>query len=279
MNLPKKYLDKVVRAALQEDAASMDVTTKTLVPPGTRAQAYLVAKEPLVLCGMDLFKSAMRLRDSRIRVKAHFKEGSFLKKSAVLAEITGPARGILSGERVGLNYLQHLSGIATLTRRYVDRMAGTKAVLLDTRKTTPGMRLLERYAVKTGGGQNHRMDLQSAVMVKDNHRHLLASMSEVMERLERCPEGVPIIVEVESLEQLEEAYRLGARYIQLDNMSLAEMKWAVRTVGKKCRLEATGGITLKNIRQVAKTGVGFISVGAITHSAPAVDISLELVEK
>jgi len=279
MNLPKKYLEKVVRAALQEDAASMDVTTQTLVPLGRRTQAYLVAKEPLVLCGMDLFKAAMRLRDSRIRVKSHFKEGVFLKKSAVIAEITGPARGILSGERVGLNFLQHLSGIATLTRRYVARLAGTKAVLLDTRKTTPGLRLLERYAVKTGGGQNHRMDLQSAVMVKDNHRHLLASLSEVMERLEKCPEGIPIIVEVESLEQLEEAYRLGARYIQLDNMSLAEMKWAVRTVGKKCRLEATGGITLKNIRQVAKTGVGFISVGAITHSAPAVDISLELVEK
>lgn len=276
MKIPQKYLEKVVRQALQEDAAKLDLTTKALIPLGQRASARLVAKEGLVLCGMPLFKKAMKLRDDRIRVKSHFKEGATIRKSTVIAEMNGPARGILSGERVGLNFLQRMSGIATLTHRYVERLEGTGAQLLDTRKTTPGLRILERYAVRLGGGKNHRLDLKSAVMVKDNHRALLPSLEEIMKKLKKLRNSVPVIVEVESLDQLEEAYRLGARYIQLDNMKLPELKWAVRTMGKNCELEATGRINLRNIRQVARTGVQYISVGAITHSAPAVDISLEL---
>jgi nicotinate-nucleotide pyrophosphorylase (carboxylating) len=199
-----------------------------------------------------------------------------VKKGAVIAELSGSARAILSGERVALNFLQRLSGIATLTRRYVETVRGTKAKIMDTRKTTPGLRLLERYAVKTGGGVNHRFDLSSAVMVKDNHVAIAGSVGEALRRLARFRGGKPVIVEVKNLRELSAALQRGAPHVLLDNMSAAGLRQAVRLAAGRCRLEASGGVNLKNVRRIAKTGMDFISVGALTHAVAAVDISLEI---
>jgi nicotinate-nucleotide pyrophosphorylase (carboxylating) len=181
---------------------------------------------------------------------------------------------LLSGERTALNFLQHLSGIATFTAKFVEQVKGTKAKILDTRKTTPGLRLLEKYAVQTGGGHNHRIDLRSAVMVKDNH---LAAIGSIKTALQRLRTKLPIVVEAQNLKQLESALAAGARHVLLDNMSPAQLKKAVRIARGRARLEASGGVSLKNVRTIARTGVDFISVGALTHSAAAVDISLECV--
>lgn len=275
MKLTQSHIDKLIRQALQEDAAGRDITTQTLIPLGTPGRAQLIARQDMILCGMEFFKTAFELRDSRISVSQHFQEGAKVKKGMELAEVAGPARGILSAERVALNFLQRLSGIATLTGKFVEQLKGTKAKLLDTRKTTPGWRLLERYAVKTGGGMNHRFDLSEAVMVKDNHLALVGDIHEVLRHLKKIKRKVPVIVEVDSLSGVRAALDAKVPYLQLDNMTLPTLKKAVALAKGSCRLEATGGITLKNIRAVAKTGVDFISVGAITHSAPAADLSLE----
>lgn len=275
MSLSAKQMDPIIRRALQEDAASQDLTTRTLIPLRTPARARLVSREPLVFCGFPIFKKTFKLRETRIKVKSHFEEGAWVKAGAILAEVYGPARGILSAERVALNFLQRLSGVATLTRRYVEQLKGTKTQLLDTRKTTPGLRLFEKYAVKIGGGENHRFDLRSGVMIKDNHRALMGDFSQALQKLKQLPRTIPIVIEVESLSDLDKAIQAGFKHIQLDNMTRAQIQSAVERSKGRCRLEATGGITLKNIRAIAETGVDYISVGAITHSAPAVDLSLE----
>ena len=276
MSLTAKQIDPIIRRALLEDAAAQDVTTRTLIPLRTPGRVRLIAREKLVLCGFPVFKKTFKLRETRIKVKSHFEEGVWVKPGAILAEVYGPARGILSAERVALNFLQRMSGVATLTRRYVEQLKGTRAKLLDTRKTSPGLRILEKYAVKMGGGQNHRFDLKTGVMIKDNHRGLMGSFAEAKQKLEDLPKNIPVVLEVESLEDLEEAIQLGFKHIQLDNMSRIQIQKAVQLAKGKCRLEATGGITLKNIKTIAATGVDYISVGALTHSAPAVDLSLEL---
>lgn len=262
--------------ALREDAAFDDITTRAIVPKDLNAKAVLLAKQDLVLCGMPLVAASFRLLDPKIRIRAKYKEGARVKKGAVLAEVSGSARALLSGERVALNFLQRLCGIATLTRRYVDAVRGTKAKILDTRKTTPGLRLLERYAVATGGGVNHRFDLRSAAMAKDNHLAVAGSVREAMARLARWKGRRPIIVEVKDLRELAEALDAGACRILLDNMPVARITEAVRRTAGRAVLEASGGVSLKNIRSIAATGVDFVSVGALTHSAPAADISLDL---
>ncbi len=275
MRIPAKTLRPLVLSALREDAAFDDVTTQAIVPKNQKAKVILLAKQDLVLCGLEVAEAAFRLLDPKIRFRSKAKEGQALKRGAILAEIEGSARALLSAERVALNFLQRLSGIATLTRRYVEAVRGTGAKMLDTRKTTPGMRLLERYAVSVGGGVNHRFDLKSAAMIKDNHLVAAGSVAEALRRIEARKIKVPIIIEVKNLRELREALKAGVKRLLLDNMKPADLRRAVRIAGRGCRLEASGGVNLKNIRKIAATGVDFISVGALTHSAPAVDISLE----
>lgn len=277
MTLPN--LNEIIQRALDEDAAFHDITTSSLVPKNRRARAILLAKEDLILCGMPLLKQVIKSLDPGIKLKTRFQEGKKVRKGQAIAELSGKAGALLSGERVALNFLQRLSGIATLTRRYVDAVAGTGVKILDTRKTTPGLRLLEKYAVKTGGGFNHRFDLKSVAMVKDNHWVAVGSITGAWRRLLPLSKKIPVILEIKTLSELKEALACGAPYLQLDNMGLPLLKKAVALVrrhGKnRSLLEATGGVNLKNIRSIAKTGIDFISVGALTHSAPAVDISLE----
>ena len=269
-------LRALVLAALREDAAFADRTTRAIVPKNRQAKAILLAKQDLVLCGLEVAELAFRLLDPKIRFRPKAKDGQRLKRGTVFAELQGSARAILSAERVALNFLQRLSGIATLTRRYVEAAKGSRAKILDTRKTTPGLRWLERYAVRAGGGFNHRFDLKSAAMAKDNHLVAAGSVSEALRRLKVAKIRVPVIVEVKNRRELEEALKAGARHVLLDNMKPPQLREAVRIAAGRCRLEASGGVKLQTVGKIAKTGVDFISVGALTHSAPAVDISLEI---
>ncbi len=279
------WIKKIVRAALDEDAAFDDVTTQTLVSKNTKAQAILLAKEDLILCGMPVVEVVFKMLDPRVKIHSYFKEGNRVRRGKTIAKISGHARVLLSGERVALNFLQHLSGIATLTRSFVDKVKGTKAKILDTRKTMPGLRLLERYAVCVGGGFNHRFDLKSVAMVKDNHLAVVGSITKAWERLLSLAKKIPVILEVKNFRELQAALDCGAPYLQLDNMSIPQLKKAVETVRRRgarlCAptLEATGGVRLENVRAIAKTGVDFISAGAITHSVRAVDISLEIIKQ
>lgn len=275
--LPKNIVDEILRRALREDGSRKDATTKTLIPLRTQAWAALIAKEPLVLCGLPIFIRTLKLQDPRLKVKGYFTEGARVPKGARVAEIYGPARGLLAAERVALNFLQRLSGIATLTRAFVEQVKGTDVKILDTRKTTPGLRLLERYAVRTGGGHNHRFDLSETMMVKDNHKALLPFQAILKKIQKRRGRGKnPCIVEVETMAEVQAALQFKAPYLQLDNMSLKELREAVRMVRGRAKLEATGGIHLNNVAETAKTGVNYISIGALTHSAPSVDFSLEI---
>ena len=275
MRLPD--LKDIIRQALDEDAAFHDVTTLALVPKDHRSRAVLLAKQDLILCGMPVVKEVFRKLDPKVKIQNMAKEGAWIRKGKPIARLSGKTRALLSGERVALNFLQHLSGVATLTRRFVDRVKGTKAKILDTRKTIPGLRYLEKYAVRTGGGVNHRMNLQSAAIFKDNHRRLEPSLPAALRRLRRRLSRMPLVVEVEALEQVDAAIREGVGHILLDNMSAKDLKRAVQKRGRRCVFEASGGITLKNVRKIARSGVDYISVGALTHSAPAVDISVEMI--
>jgi len=278
MKLPRPEILKLVRNALQEDGAFHDVTTLAVVPKDLRGRAVFLAKQDFVLCGMPLADAAFHLLDPKMKIRSRFAEGAFVKKGAEFAALEGSARALLSAERVALNFLQRLSGIATLTRDFAAAVRGTKAKILDTRKTTPGLRLLERYAVTIGGGVNHRFNLRSAALAKDNHVAIAGSVTEALRRLAVLRGKKLVTVEVKTLEELRQALAAGAKRILLDNMSLAQLRASVKTVRGRAILEASGGVTLKTVRAIAKTGVDFISVGALTHSAPAVDISLESYE-
>jgi nicotinate-nucleotide pyrophosphorylase (carboxylating) len=268
-------MDRIIRLALQEDAVYEDVTTQALIPKQADVEARFLAKEDMVLCGLPLVQRTLEIFDAKLKLENKFQEGNSVKAQQVLAKLSGSARSILSLERVCLNFLQRLSGIATLTHKFVEQMRGTSVQILDTRKTTPTLRVLERYAVRVGGGVNHRFDLKSAVMVKDNHLALIGSMEKVMKGLSKLTQEVPVVVEAKTLDDLQKALQGGATHVQLDNMGLEQLRKAVELAAGKCKLEATGGINLHNARAIAKTGVDFISVGMITHSAAAVDISLE----
>ncbi|MFO1463223.1 MAG: carboxylating nicotinate-nucleotide diphosphorylase [bacterium] len=278
MKLPSRAIRSLVLMALREDAAFHDLTTQALVPKPLQAKAILLAKQDLVLCGMPVASEAFRRLDPRLRLRARFSEGAFVRAGTALAVLEGSARALLSAERVALNFLQRLSGIATLTRRYVEAVRGTKAKILDTRKTTPGLRLLERYAVAVGGGTNHRFDLRAAAMAKDNHLAIAGSVSAALRGLAKLGRKVPVILEVKNAAELRAALEAGAKRILLDNMTLSQLRRAVGMTRGRAVLEASGGVNLRNVRAIAETGVDFISVGALTHSAPAVDISLEIYE-
>ncbi len=269
-------LERVVQTALAEDVGAGDVTTELVVGPELTARAELLLKEPGVVSGLAAAEAVFRALDPEARFEPIAADGERLETApAVLARIEGSARAVLTGERTALNLLGRLSGIATLTRQYVDAVAGTGAVILDTRKTTPGLRALEKEAVRHGGGQNHRFGLYDAVLVKDNHLRLAGGIAPAVERL-RAVSPLPVEVEAETLAQVREALEAGAERILLDNMPPAVLAEAVALVAGRAELEASGGVSLATVREIAATGVDFVSVGALTHSARALDVSLEV---
>jgi nicotinate-nucleotide pyrophosphorylase (carboxylating) len=274
MNL---FLEETVRRALREDIGAGDVTTESVVPPGTRARGRFVAKAAGVVAGLPVVTEVFRQVSAEVRVTPRIEEGARAQEGDILAEVEGPARALLMGERVALNFLQRLSGIATQTARFVDLVAGTGARIVDTRKTTPGLRALEKYAVRVGGGFNHRMGLYDAVMIKDNHIVAAGGITAAVTRARAAiPHTMTITVECETLAQVDEALNAGADILLLDNMDRAACAEAVRRAKGRARTEASGGITVETAREIAQTGVDILSIGALTHSAPALDISLDL---
>lgn len=275
--LTRNELTSVVAAALEEDDTKHDITTAATVLSDRRARCRLVAREDGVIAGMPLACEAFRQLDRAVTIRQDRDDGSRVSPRTPVIFLSGHARGLLSAERVALNFVQRLSGIATLTAKYVEAVQGTGARILDTRKTTPGWRKLEKYAVRAGGGMNHRMDLAAAVLIKDNH---LASVDgDIGIAVERAravgPLGIKVEVECDTLAQVERALAAGADVIMLDNMSVGDMRDAVALVAGRAVTEASGGVNLTTVRAIADTGVNWISVGALTHSAPALDLALD----
>ena len=274
-------VERLVRMAMEEDAPWGDITSQTLIPATAHIAAELVAREPGILCGEDVFTTAMTWTDSGIATKFRVHDGERFAKGDVLATIEGLARAVLQAERVALNFVQRLSGIATMTASYVAETSGTKTRIVDTRKTTPGLRVLERYAVRCGGGVNHRFSLSDAVMAKDNHLAALKADGTTLADAIRnaramLPHTTHFEVEVDSLEQIDEAVAAGVDTILLDNFLTEQLRAGVMQIAGRALVEASGGITLERIREVAKTGVDIISVGALTHSVRALDLGLDI---
>jgi nicotinate-nucleotide pyrophosphorylase (carboxylating) len=269
--------ETLIRHALAEDIGGGDVTTQAVIPEETRGNGRIIAKEPLVLAGTQVAKRVFLLVDPSLQVGIIRQDGSQAGPGDLLLEVSGGVSTMLMAERTALNFLQRLSGIATLTRAFVKRVAGASARIVDTRKTTPGWRLLEKAAVRAGGGCNHRLGLYDGVLIKDNHIAAVGGVGPAVAAIRRkIPHTLKIEVEVETLDQLEEAIAVGVDVVLLDNMTPSVMVEAVRRAGGRLALEASGGISLENVKEVAETGVDLISVGALTHSARAVDISMEI---
>lgn len=271
--------DEVARF-LAEDVGTGDVTTELAVPAGARAAAQLVARAACVVAGLDVAREVFRQLDGAIAFRSLVRDGEGVAAGTVLASIEGPAAPLLTGERTALNVMQRLSGVATVTRRYADAVAGTGASVSDTRKTTPGLRLFEKYAVRVGGGRNHRIGLFDAALIKDNHLVAAGGVEPALTAARTRASHVSVQLEVDSLDQLAQALRLGIQAVLLDNMTPDTVAQAVRLVrqspqGATCWIEASGGITIENIRAYAEAGVDTISVGALTHSAPSVDLALD----
>jgi nicotinate-nucleotide pyrophosphorylase (carboxylating) len=272
-------VEQVIENALAEDLASSDVTTKALIPPDLEGRASILVKEDGILAGIEVTQAVFRHVDPALRVEVLIKDGATIRKGDVVATIAGKVASILMAERTALNFLCHLSGIATETARYVEAIKSLKAQITDTRKTTPGMRVLDKYAVRMGGGQSHRQHLGDWVLIKDNHLATLSALGLGLKgAIERARRGSTLKVEVEvgSVGEAEEAISAGADIVMLDNMALSEIKQVVNIARGRALIEASGGITMENVRQVAGAGVDLISVGAITHSAKSLDLSLEL---
>jgi nicotinate-nucleotide pyrophosphorylase (carboxylating) len=267
-------ITETVRRALAEDVGPGDLTA-ALVRADARAEAQVITREDAVLCGTAWFDEVFRQVDKRIRVVWLVKDGDAIRAGQMLCSVTGPARGLLTGERVALNFLQLLSGTATRAHQYVDAVRGTKTIILDTRKTVPGLRRAQKYAVACGGGQNHRMGLYDAILIKENHIAAAGSITAALEAAHHsAPKGSSIEIEVEHIGQLREALAAGADRLLLDNFSVEELKAAVTETRARAKLEASGGIDLSNIRAFAETGVDFISVGDMTKNVLAVDLSM-----
>jgi nicotinate-nucleotide pyrophosphorylase (carboxylating) len=272
-----KHIDKLIDLALEEDIGSGDITTEHLVDAQAKGQGIIVAKEDLVIAGLDLARRVFQRIDADLVLTSAFTDGDRVHKGDIAAALSGRLATLLTGERTALNFLQRLSGIATLTRDYVDRLADKNVKLLDTRKTTPGWRELEKWAVRVGGGTNHRMGLYDAVLIKDNHIVAAGSISEAVKRVKvKVPPGTTIEVETVDLDQVREAMDAGADIIMLDNMSTEMIKAAVSLVDGRAKLEVSGGITHERLAQLADTGIDYISSGALTHSARAVDLSMRI---
>jgi nicotinate-nucleotide pyrophosphorylase (carboxylating) len=270
-------VEHVVRSALAEDVGTGDVTTDGLFDEDATCRAELLLKEPGVVCGLEVAALVFAACDAEVTLAAACADGDAVGQvPARLGTVEGPTRAILTAERTALNFLGRLSGIATLTRRYVEAVEGTGAVILDTRKTTPGLRALEKHAVYCGGATNHRFGLHDAILVKDNHLRLAGGIAAALERLREAGSGLAVEVEVEDLAGLEVALAAGADRVLLDNMSLEELRAAVRLTAGRVPLEASGGVSLATVRAIAETGVDTISIGALTHSARSLDVSLEV---
>ncbi|MGA8988379.1 carboxylating nicotinate-nucleotide diphosphorylase [Aeromicrobium sp.] len=276
--LERRHVQRIVDMALEEDAPFGDLTSQTLVPESAVAHAELIAREPGVLAGAEVFAIAMTTLDASVVVTALVADGERFERGAILARIVGPAQWVLQAERIALNLVQRMTGIATLTATYVDAVAGTGARVVDTRKTTPGLRALERHAVRCGGGHNHRYSLSDAVMAKDNHLAMLTDITAALRQARSdLPHTTHIEVEVDRLDQLDAVLESGAAdTIMLDNFGLDDLRAGVTKIDGRALVEASGGVTLDTIGGIARTGVDIISVGALTHSARALDLGLDI---
>lgn len=277
MNL--KLVEDIVRRALEEDIGTGDLTTEATVPAGATAEAIIHTKEEGVIAGLDAARIVFRTLDPAIAFTAEVSDGTFVPKGTVIARLAGSARAILMGERTALNLLQRMSGIATLTRRAVEAVKFFPTRIVDTRKTAPGLRILDKYAVRMGGGQNHRFGLYDAVLIKDNHIKVAGGIGAAVAAARKAiPFTAKVEVETENLEQVQEALTAGADIIMLDNMDYDTMRKAVELINGRALVEASGKVTVETVTDVAKTGVDFISMGALTHSVKALDISLDIGE-
>jgi nicotinate-nucleotide pyrophosphorylase (carboxylating) len=273
-------LQLAVEAALEEDVGTGDVTTLATVPADRTGRAAVVAREPMIVAGLAVAETVWRRVSPRLTIDTTGADGAPASAGDVLMRVSGPVAAMLTGERVALNFMQRLSGVATLTRQYVEAVAGTGAVILDTRKTTPGLRGLEKYAVRCGGGQNHRMGLYDAILIKDNHLAALRNelpnpVAAAVARVRRQYPEMKIEVEADTIAQVDQALQSGVEMVLLDNMSLEDMRRAVALARGRAKTEASGGVSLRTARGIAETGVDYISVGALTHSARAMDIALD----
>jgi len=277
MNIDKDYLNKIIKQALDEDIGDGDVTTECIIPENAIIKGKFFAKESGVIAGLDLVEKIFLQLDSNVRLEQIVTDGEKVEKGTELGAVQGPGKAILCGERVALNFLQRMSGIATVTSHFVDAVQGTKAVILDTRKTVPGLRLLDKWAVKIGGGQNHRIGLYDMVLIKDNHITAAGGITQAVNEVRaKDSRNRKIEVEVKNLQELSETLELDVDQIMLDNMTLEKMKESVVLTAGRIPLEASGNVNLDNVASIAKTGVDFISVGMLTHSVKALDISLLL---
>lgn len=277
MTIPQDFdLDDFVQRVLAEDLGKGgDVTSATTIPGDAQFTAEMNARQPIIVAGIEIAEAFFRKLDGNVQIQSLAKDGGSVERGATLMRLKGNARAMLAAERSALNTLQHLSGIATLTRQYVDAIEGTGAVLLDTRKTIPGLRVLEKFAARMGGAENHRMRLDDGVLIKDNHVAVCGGVAQAVRGAKAASTGLPVQVEVDRIDQIEPALVAGADRLLLDNMDPAGLREAVRIVAGRVPLEASGGVTLETIRFLAETGINFISVGRITQSAPAVDIGLD----
>ena len=272
----KMQADQLIRMALQEDITSEDVSTNAVMPTAIKGTVELIAKEDGVIAGLDIYARVFTILDEKTEIDFHCKDGDEVKKGELMATVTGDIRVLLSGERVALNYLQRMSGIATYTRQVAKLLEGSKVTLLDTRKTTPNCRVFEKYAVRVGGGCNHRYNLSDGVLLKDNHIGAAGSVTKAIQMAKAyAPFVRKIEIEVETLEQVKEAVEAGADIIMLDNMTPEVMKQAVELINGRAQTECSGNITKENIQKIREIGVDFVSSGALTHSAPILDISMK----
>lgn len=274
-----KEIDHLIQLALKEDLNELgDVTSNLLLTSSDKGKAIIIAKQKGIIAGLPVVNQVFDKVDSRIKISNVVEEGASVNVSDIIAKINGPLRGILTAERTALNFLQRLSGIATRTSQFVEKVKGTSAKILDTRKTTPGLRVLEKYAVQVGGGANHRMGLFDMILIKENHIRAAGSLSEAVKRIKEnmLEQNVNLKIEVEArtLDDIKEALKIKVDRIMLDNMTVSQIQEAVNLVAARVELEASGGVTLENVREIAETGVDFISVGALTHSVTALDLSL-----
>ncbi len=269
-------IDSIIDAALREDMPQGDITSENIIAVDSRFRAIILAKENGILAGLDVARRVFEKIDPGVEFKKEKNDGQKFSDGETLAVLQGASISLLKGERTALNFLQRMSGIATTTGMFVQALEGTETKILDTRKTTPGLRSLEKYAVKMGGGQNHRQNLSEMVLIKDNHLKLVGSISEAVKRAkERIAPGIKVEVEATCLAEVQEAVRGGADMVMLDNMRIDKMKEVIKWVGGKVPLEASGSVTLENIKEIAALGIDFISVGSLTHSYKSVDISME----
>lgn len=272
--LPTEILDTIQRA-LAEDIGAGDATTLSIVPPDATMRGQIIAKQDGIIAGLDVARAAYELLDSAVEFSPQLADGSRVTRAGLLALVSGRTSSLLTAERTALNFLGRMSGIATLTRQFVDAVAGTRAVILDTRKTAPGLRAVDKLAVKLGGGGNHRIGLYDMILIKDNHIDYAGGIEEAVRRAKAARSGLPIEVEARTMNDVRVALSLGVERILLDNMSVEMMAEAVRLTNGRAKLEASGNVTLETVRRIAETGVDFISVGALTHSAKVFDVSFD----